>query len=190
MKRHLRFLGVWVLTFSLAGFTLFPEINASPDPTDSLPQLAQQLKSPEDIAYFLWRNFNFETDQRQFGQEEYWQSPRQFLATRKGDCEDFALFAKTILEAQGKSPLLLNIYGARFAHTVCLLKENNHYTVIDGTHIERYKTANLKEVLTDLYPFWTTSAIVSPAENNSTKGKTLSWIERKVRAHKLLSTSA
>jgi hypothetical protein len=33
------------------------------------------------------------SDQEQFGQEDYWQPPEQFEETRKGDCEDFALWS-------------------------------------------------------------------------------------------------
>jgi hypothetical protein len=33
------------------------------------------------------------SDQEQFGQEDYWQPPEHFEETRKGDCEDFALWS-------------------------------------------------------------------------------------------------
>jgi hypothetical protein len=33
------------------------------------------------------------SDQEQFGKRDYWQPPEQFENTKKGDCEDFALWA-------------------------------------------------------------------------------------------------
>jgi hypothetical protein len=33
----------------------------------------------------------YESDQKQFGQRDYWQPPEQFEQTKKGDCEDFAV---------------------------------------------------------------------------------------------------
>jgi hypothetical protein len=33
------------------------------------------------------------SDQEQFGRRDYWQPPEQFENTKKGDCEDFALWA-------------------------------------------------------------------------------------------------
>ncbi len=32
------------------------------------------------------------SDQEQFGEEDYWQPPEQFEESKKGDCEDFALW--------------------------------------------------------------------------------------------------
>jgi hypothetical protein len=32
------------------------------------------------------------SDQKQFGKKDYWQPPEQFEVSRKGDCEDFALW--------------------------------------------------------------------------------------------------
>jgi hypothetical protein len=47
------------------------------------------------------------SDQDQFGEEDYWQLPEQFEESKKGDCEDFALWAWRQL-------LQMN-YDARFA---------------------------------------------------------------------------
>jgi hypothetical protein len=47
------------------------------------------------------------SDQEQFGERDYWQPPEQFEENKKGDCEDFALWAWRQL-------LHLN-YPARFA---------------------------------------------------------------------------
>jgi hypothetical protein len=47
------------------------------------------------------------SDQEQFGERDYWQPPEQFEESKKGDCEDFALWAWRQL-------LHLN-YPARFA---------------------------------------------------------------------------
>ena len=46
------------------------------------------------------------SDQEQFGQKDYWEPPEQFEETKKGDCEDFALWAWRQLLHMG--------YSARF----------------------------------------------------------------------------
>ena len=35
---------------------------------------------------------SYVSDQKQFGQRDYWQPPEQFEESKKGDCEDFALW--------------------------------------------------------------------------------------------------
>lgn|SRR5262249_4265838 len=47
------------------------------------------------------------SDKELFGKDEYWQPPEDFEKTRKGDCEDFALWTWRELLAMG--------YDARFA---------------------------------------------------------------------------
>jgi hypothetical protein len=50
--------------------------------------------------------FNYVSDKEQFGREDYWVPPEEFEVTKKGDCEDFALWCWRQL-------LHLN-YAARF----------------------------------------------------------------------------
>lgn len=130
------------------------------DRTLSLTDLSTQLNTPEKIAKYMWRNFLFEKDQRQFGQEEYWQTPEEFMSTKKGDCEDFASFAASMLRANGVNAFILNVYGDRFAHTVVAFEENGLYQVIDGTDVIRFNAKDMKELLKKIYPFWKSGAIV------------------------------
>jgi hypothetical protein len=56
------------------------------------------------------RNFlthcKYISDEEQFGERDYWQAPEQFEESKKGDCEDFALWAWRQLLQMG--------YEARF----------------------------------------------------------------------------
>jgi hypothetical protein len=52
------------------------------------------------------------SDQAQFGQEDYWQPPEQFEETRKGDCEDFALWSwRQLLQMNYPSRLVIGTAG-------------------------------------------------------------------------------
>ncbi len=133
----------------------------------SIDSVAGELSSPEQIARFIFRNFMVETDQAHFGKEEFWQSPAQLLASRRGDCEDFALFASEVLKANGISAFLVNIYGKKFAHTVCVFKENGRYHVIDGDQVKRYDAESLDALFSLIYPHWETAQMVSYSEKGS-----------------------
>ena len=126
-------------------------------------KLAGELKTPDDVARYLWRNFSFEDDQRQFHQNEYWQSPEEFLKNRRGDCEDFAVMAQALLKAMGIKSFLLNVYGSGYAHTLCVFEEGGKYQVIDGDRVRRYKAASLEELSRKIHPFWKSSAVVVPS---------------------------
>lgn len=134
----------------------------------SLSSLSNELKTPETIARYMWRNFRFENDRRAFGTEEYWQSPEEFLTSRQGDCEDFALFAQHHLKLNGVESFLLNIYSNRTSHTVCVFQEDGKYSVIDGAKVIHYKAKDIKALLTKIDPFWKTGAIVIPSSTSRT----------------------
>ncbi len=128
----------------------------------SFVNLAEQLKTPQDIAFYIWRNFQFEKDQRQFGREDYWQSPAEILQTQKGDCEDFALFASEILKLQGKNSFIINLYGGGKPHSICVFKEKGRYGAIDGKKVIPVDFETLDELLSYADPFWRKASLVEP----------------------------
>lgn len=132
------------------------------DPSYSLNTLASYLKTPHDIAHYIWRHFSFETDRRQFGENERIQTAEELLLNKRGDCEDFARFAYEILKLKGKRPMILNLYGKKYAHSVCLFKENGGYYVIDGKETHRFETMHLNKIAKHLYPFWEKGILLSP----------------------------
>lgn len=154
----------------------------------SLQDLAVNLTSPESIARYMWRHFAFEDDQRQFGEKEYWQTPEELLLNEKGDCEDFALFAQTMLKAAGIPAFVLNVYGDGYAHTVCVFKENGVYHVLDGSDLKRMNAKNIEEVSEKLHPYWAESAIVM-RNDETQKGRILKLIDR-LQTEQRLSTYA
>ncbi len=189
MRRHLGVFTAWLLGVTLIYATAFPEGSASLEPGESFQQLAQQLKSPEHIAHFMWRRFSLITDQTQFGKEDYWQTPEELLVSGKGDCEDLASFASEMLKLKGIPSLLINIYGGRFPHAVCIFKEKDAFNVIDVNGFQRYPGKDLKQLLSSIDPFWENGAIVTHSPH-SRRGKILAKIERRIREEHRFRISA
>jgi hypothetical protein len=52
----------------------------------------KEFESPQQIFNWL-RRCRYVTDLKLFGEEDYWQLPSELEKRRKGDCEDFALWA-------------------------------------------------------------------------------------------------
>jgi len=157
-------------------------------PPLELSQILTENKTPEAIARYMWRNFAYETDQQQFGEAEYWQSTDEFLKNGRGDCEDFALFASEMLNKQGIKALVLNIYGSRFAHTICVFEENGTYHAIDGTDIKRVGAKDLPALISEIYPQWNKGAIVTRAKD-SQKGRILKKFEKHAKAARAFASS-
>ena len=190
MKKSVAARWVFVVGFVVVLSFLTAEAKAqSLDRVLPLQNVFSDLKSPDEISKYLWKNFRFSSDRVVFGEDEYWQSPEEFIQNGEGDCEDFALFARQALKAQGINAFLLNIYGDQFAHTVCVFKENGAFHVIDRDKVIRYNAKDIHELMDKIYPHWKKGAIVTRSSTKKS-ARVLSEFEQMLRAQHRLSTSA
>lgn len=93
---------------------------------------------PGKIWNFMQANFNYVKDDPF---DEIITAPYLMIKTLKGDCDDFALFAKTCIDILGgfnSSYLLLGKEKNKFSHVVCFVNRgiiNNNFidpVIIDG----------------------------------------------------------
>ena len=92
--------------------TFFPGRNKGRNTWRSYPigrfatcPLSTVCSSVEEVIAFL-KTCRYVSDQKQFGQRDYWMSPDEFEVKRMGDCDDFALWTWRQMMALG--------YPARF----------------------------------------------------------------------------
>ena len=129
------------------------------DQNFSINTLASYLKNPQDVALYMWRHFDYEGDRRQFGQEDYWQTAAETAQNKKGDCEDFAIFAKQILELNGYRSFILNLYGTK-DHSICIFKQHGKYGAVDGGKFVPANFNDLRSLISYMDRFWTKASIV------------------------------
>ncbi len=55
------------------------------------------------------------------------QSPEVFLATKSGDCDDYATLAADLLKAKGFTPRLISVRMKKLVHVVCYVEEARAY---------------------------------------------------------------
>ena len=105
------------------------------------------------------KQFKFVEDADNFGKVDYWQTPEEMLNLKKGDCEDFALFADAALKELGFESYVVSIYGKnQFAHTVAVFKQDGKYRVFNDGKLYKYDTNNIEEVLSKIHSEWTWAA--------------------------------
>lgn len=86
-------------------------------------------ESLDEVRAFL-RACRYATDPDQFGVRDYWMRPDQFEKSRRGDCEDFALWAWWQLLHMGSDArfVLGRVgYGRRFHAWVSFVEDGTHY---------------------------------------------------------------
>ena len=100
---------------------------------DVLDVLAHRYATPQQVGAFLHQKFTFQRDQELFGVIEHWQTPAEFLANRKGDCEDYALLARALLLRNDIEAYIFSLFGdGGYAHTVCVFVDaQGRYNIIN-----------------------------------------------------------
>lgn len=77
--------------------------------------LTVKCHSLEDLRKFL-RTCHGVSDKEQFGKDDYWMPPEDFEKSRKGDCDDFAMYAwRQLLEMGYKARFVGGIVGDSLA---------------------------------------------------------------------------
>ncbi len=77
--------------------------------------LTVKCKSLEDLRRFLL-SCKGVSDKEQFGKDDYWQLPEQFEKTKRGDCDDFALWAWRQLLEMGYEARFVAGTGDRYGY--------------------------------------------------------------------------
>jgi len=93
--------------------------------------LAVHCADIPELRRFL-RSCKYISDQEQFGKRDYWQPPEEFEKTRKGDCDDFALWTWRQLMYMGYHARFVVGWAGRYGsgHAwITVEKDGRHYLV-------------------------------------------------------------
>lgn len=114
----------------------------------SVPTLDNRHNIAEINSYV--NSFPYKSDMEQFGVEDYWQTPHEFLDVNKaGDCEDYAIAKAYLLLSSGmvdasrmKIVLLSPVYPIISGHAVLLIDDK---WVLDNLDKEIYPITELRQ---------------------------------------------
>jgi hypothetical protein len=121
----------WVRLLVIAVLFLGVTPSARAEFPGSLDILAAQLSSPESLESFMKKNFRYVKDTALFDTDEYWQSADEMLLRKAGDCEDFAVFAREVLERNGYAAFILSLYWDDNAHTVAVFEKDGMWGIFN-----------------------------------------------------------
>lgn len=104
--------------------------------------LIQGLDTPEKICQYMQDNFIFELN-------TFLLDPYQLYVTRKGDCNDFAIFGVFFANCHNYETYQIAIFDEdiRYNHCLAIYKENNSYNFSDNQHYFTINAINFKEIV-------------------------------------------
>ncbi len=94
--------------------------------------LTIQCKSFEDLRKLL-SSCRTVSDKEQFGKEDYWMPPEEFERSRKGDCDDFAMYAwRQLLEMGYKTRFVAGSIGdSRQGHAWVTFEQDGKHFLLE-----------------------------------------------------------
>jgi len=90
----------------------------------------------ENISQIFGRTYmNYISDSARFGKADYWQTPSDFIKSKGGDCEDWAIYTVSLLRAYDPN---LNCYAALwYSHMNVLCQIDNKFIILDQDKVRK-----------------------------------------------------
>ena len=116
-------------------------------------------------------------DETLFGVADYWQAPEELAVRRKGDCEDYALLARELLQRNGIEAYVFSLFGdGGYAHTVSVFMDRGgRYNVINQDKVTYYRVSSLQALASSIYCRWTFGGVT---ERQGTRGRMIIHISK------------
>jgi|GEM_PF-1401433 len=158
--KHKGFVRWGISTFLFLNFLLPLAWPARVDAPISLDALARTLQTPEVLAKYMQKNFYYLEDSILFNQEEYWQSPEEMAVRKKGDCEDYAIFAQALLQRWGYQTFLFSVYWNGNAHTVAVFEKDGRWGIFNLDKLSYLKGSSISDLANTVHRHWDFAGIM------------------------------
>ena len=99
-------------------------------PRFSRDWVEQFFGTPALINAYMQASFRYVHDIDAHGLAEHWHLPSWMFQTRRGDCEDWALFAWQVLRRNGNEAHIFCAFTESEGHAVCLTRDEYGYVSI------------------------------------------------------------
>lgn len=152
-----------------------PILNQWKNITARMPAMPPEEKLRTINGFF--NGWSGESDLKNYGQEEYWAAPEEFLAKGGGDCEDYAIIKYLALRHFGWPAEDLWVVFVRDRinrgdHAVLAARANNRVFILDNLSRPAYLLISEKQYAGQVTPMFALSergVWIFPAEDSSRK---------------------
>ena len=108
-----------------------------------------ELNTPQKISNFMVNNIKYNLDLEELMGGDYFQSPKQTIKLKSGDCDDMAILSDYLLTKSGyKSDIYFIFYSNRKGgHAITVFKQGKYYNIFSNQYlIKTYKTNIIKAI--------------------------------------------
>ncbi len=114
------------------------------------------IKSIDEYAIWLGDNIKYK---REENRKDEWAMPLETLKNEYGDCEDFAILNKELLDLLGYKTKALTLVRFLNNHAICAFMEDGYYAYLDNANLVRTKAKTIHQLAGYLLLRYTCAAI-------------------------------
>lgn len=118
------------------------------------------IRNPQEMVEWFDQDFI-----NQWEMPDDWQNPQQTLNSKKGDCEDFAILSKAILDRLGYAAdiLIVKFNRLNIGHAICIFKDNQDaYSFVSNKKLTSTGKKTIEEAIDKFYPDWESIIFTDP----------------------------
>lgn len=117
-----------------------------------------RMESPSAISQWLKANIKYKSDWSSHHEKEYWQTPKETIVLKTGDCEDYAFLAQALLNEISISSTVISIQfmkdGKKNGHVICVFPKERPKGYFTGYQFHTSNREIDAEYIAKLYPTW------------------------------------
>ena len=117
---------------------------------DQMPvDMPDSIRTPEDLSQWLSSNFRYVMEI-----PDHWQNTEETLNLRTGDCEDFAVLSKALLDRIGIASeiVIVEFRGLQVSHAICAWQDAGQVNLMSNGKLCKVEAGSIKEALKKKYP--------------------------------------
>jgi hypothetical protein len=104
----------------------------------ALEEVVARFGNPRALDAYMQVCFDYVSDLHHHRVEDHWQDPAMTHCLRRGDCEDYAVFAHHVLALAGYESRVLCVFTADEGHALCV--------ALDGRRLATLCNEGLREI--------------------------------------------
>ena len=110
---------------------------------------------PQDLAIIFMTQYEYLSDRIQFPDSfDHYQSPKDFMKNRKGDCDDFAITSYYILKKLGYETQMYSLKLPEGGHAITVFKQEGVYNIFSNQYIYYTLETDPIKAINFIYSEW------------------------------------
>ena len=117
---------------------------------DQIPvNMPDSIHTPEDLSQWLSSNFRYVMEI-----PDHWQNAGETLNLRTGDCEDFAVLSKALLDRIGIASeiVIVEFRGLQVTHAMCAWQDAHCVNLMSNGRLRKVEAGSIKNAIKKIYP--------------------------------------